>query len=199
MKSPIALLPHYTRFVHLSKRALWVLAILLTIILLVVAGMGGGQDGSRFTLGANSKQGKEHESVMVHPQYHSVDSKDRPYTVIANRAIQRSKELVTLESIQADMLLEDRTWLALTSGLGDYNQAKDHLFLSEVVNMFYEDGYAFHSSEAHVDVSAGTAYGDKPVEGQGPTGTLIADSFRVTDNGKILYFQGNVKVTLYPE
>ena len=64
--------------------------------------------------------------------------------------------------------------------------------------MFYDGGYEFRSDYAQVDIKEGAAYGDSPVEGQGPMGTLTADSFNITERGKVIRFNGSVKMTLYP-
>ena len=53
------------------------------------------------------------------------------------------------------------------------------------------------TDHAHVDIGQGSAYGDAHVEGQGPAGTLQAESFKVFERGQILHFIGSVKMRMY--
>ena len=40
------------------------------------------------------------------------------------------------------------------------------------VNIFSDEGYEFRTERAEIDIDANTAWGDQPIEGQGPLGIL---------------------------
>lgn len=136
---------------------------------------------------------------MKNPRYYGVDTKNRPFTITASSALQNKDGSVAIENVSADMMLKEETWLALTSNQGLIDKNGEDIELMGKVNMFYEGGYEFRSEYAKVLPEKGRAFGNQPVEGQSPTGTLQADSFDVTENGQYLNFKQNVKVILYLE
>src|SRR5690606_15562614 len=120
-----------------------------------------------------------------------------PFSVNAASAIQKTDGSVLLEQLEGDMLLNDKSWLALTANNGVIDKDANEIVLTGAVNMFYEGGYEFRSEYAKIYSDEGRAEGNLPVQGQSPGGTLKADSFRVTERGETLYFNGNVQVNLY--
>lgn len=189
----------YTHFVLLGKRALWLFALALLAALVAVVWINMGDEGGRITFSGAVPKGSradEHDA-MVRPRYQGVDSRNRPFTITADRAVQQDANTVLLEAVKADMTLEDSAWLALEARQGTYDIPTRHLTLRGDIHLFYEGGYEFRSEEARIDIPAGTAAGSQPVEGQGPSGILKADSFTVLDRGAVLRFNGHVHVTLY--
>jgi hypothetical protein len=73
------------------------------------------------------------------------------------------------------------------------------LWLQGAVSVYSADGYEFHSPTASCDVNAGVVTSDDPVNGQGPTGLLYANSFWLADRGNHMRFTKGVKMTLYPQ
>lgn len=197
MYSMLAPLARYTQLVLLGKRALWVLAVLLTLILLAVALLNGGDKGARITLNQASSSAPQEPAIMSRPRYQGLDSDNHPFTITADRALQPDRETVNLENVSADIMLEQDAWMALTANAGTYGMAGKILRLKGGVSLFYEGGYEFRTEHAVINVATNTAEGDAPVEGQGRAGILKADSFKVLDRGKVLQFNGNVYVKLY--
>jgi len=189
--------PRHSRLVGAIKRALWILAGLLAFILIAISWMNGGESGSRIVLSSTSSAGHSEASVMRRPHYLGVDEKNRPFTILADSATQPDSNTVILSNVSADMTTEEHNWLAVTAGNGIYHSDSKTLHLAGGTSLFYEGGFEFRSEEADIDINAGTAAGNRPVEGQSPTGILKADRFKVLDRGKILQFNGHVYVTLY--
>jgi lipopolysaccharide export system protein LptC len=94
--------------------------------------------------------------------------------------------------------MNDGTWLALTAKVGYYDRQTELLDLVGDVNLFHDQGFEVRTEKAQVDLKGGTASGDLPVEGQGPSGTLTAEGFRAIDSGKTVIFTGKSKMILYP-
>jgi lipopolysaccharide export system protein LptC len=183
-------------FVQQGKHALLGVAVLLGLSVVGVAMFNSGEKGGRVVLSGSEKK-ESAAPVMVNPRYYGVDKKNRPFTVTAKTATQNKDGSVAIESVQADMLLNQESWLALTATKGMIHKNNTDIELMGAVNMFYEGGYEFRSEYVKVLTNEGRAMGNQPVEGQGPSGIMKAQSFDVTENGQRLYFKGNVHVTLY--
>jgi len=186
----------YTRFVALFKRSLMLLVLAMIGVVVWVASDNTGDNKARIVF-SNIAKSANLQNIMLHPHYQGVDARNRPFTVIADKATQLDKDNVDMQTVRADMILNDGVWVALNSGTGLLNTLTKQLQLHDHVDMFYGEGYEFRTDHANVDIQKGSAYGDSAVEGQGPTGTLKADSFTIEQHGKLIHFKGSVKMTLY--
>ena len=187
---------HYTRFVSLSKRFLWVLVAGIISLIVWVASGSNSDKGARVVFSNLSKSGIL-ENIMANPHYQGVDMKNRPYTVMADKATQLDKDTVALTNIRADIALEKGVWVAMNAGNGKMNTTTKKMELTNGVDVFYGDGYEFRTDHVNVDIGQGSAYGDANVEGQGPMGTLKAKGFTISDHGKSIRFNDSVRIKLY--
>ncbi len=102
-----------------------------------------------------------------------------------------------LQSPKADLTTSSGAWVAATAATGVYHNATRLLDLMGDVSMFHDGGTEFHTERAQVDLSAGAATGDDPVDGQGPTSTIKAEGFRLYDRGAVIIFTGKSHLVLY--
>ena len=190
--------PHvaYTRFVAVSKRSLWALVAVVVGLVVWIASYNTGENGARMVF-SNMTKGVTLQNIMSKPHYQGVDGRNRPYTVIAEKALQIDKDNVSLQNITADMSMSDGAWIAMNAGSGVINLQTKQLDLRDGMDVFYEGGYEFRTDHAHVDIQKGSAYGDAKVEGQGPFGTLQADGFTIGEHGGTIHFNGSVRMKLY--
>lgn len=186
----------YTRRVSLLRSSLWALVAVIIGVLVWIASDNTGDGGMRVVF-SHIPKSENLQSVMLKPHYQGVDANNQPFTVIAEKATQLDKENVALQKVRGDMTMGSGAWVAVNAGTGQININTKQLDLRDRVNMFYEGGYEFRSDYAHIDIQKGRAYGNQPVEGQGPPGTLTADSFEVSKRGEVIRFRGSVKMTLY--
>lgn len=186
----------YSRFVLHSKRFLWGLVAGVVALLVWVASDNNSENGARIVF-SNMKQAAVLQNIMANPHYQGVDAQNRPFTVMADKAMQLDKDTVQLTHIRADIALEDGVWIALNAGSGTLNMLTKKLTLKDGVDIFYDSGYEFRTPEAHVDIQEGYAYGDAEVEAQGPMGTLKARGFSVSRHGKSIRFNDSVTIRLY--
>ena len=186
----------YTRLVVLSRSVLWVLIVLMIGVVIWIATDDEETAGSRLVF-SNVTLNENLENEMANPHYQGLDAKNRPYSVMADKAVQKDKDLVVLHNIRADMQQDKGAWLALNAGRGELNIETKKLWLMDGVNMFYDGGHEMQTAKAFVDIDAGTAYGDEPVFGQGPLGTLKAKRFEVQGRGEVIRFKGSVKLKIY--
>lgn len=186
----------YTRFVVLGKHTLWILIALILVALVWMASQNSGDNGARVVF-SNVPKMDALQNIMLKPHYQGVDANNQPYTVIADKAVQKDKDTVDLENINADILRSDGKWLAVKALQGELNNQTKQMELTGGVDLFYDGGIEFQTDHAHIDIAKGSAYGDARIEGQGPMGTIIADSFTVVDRGKSIRFNGSVRMKLY--
>ena len=188
---------------RISGVALRVLLPLLAAGLVVLLAVWSqlSLDTSRFHLDATELAPDQLESLkMVNARFDGIDEKNRPYSVTAEQVVQdrEDSDKVALEHPKADMTLESGAWIALTAESGNYSRKAEILDLAGGVSLYHDRGFEMHTERARLDLGAGTASGDAPVAGQGPTGELQADGFKVSDGGKRIVFGGNARLLINP-
>ena len=189
----------YSLFVHWMKFLLPALACAL--ILLVVAWPQIAPEDKLFQIEPIKNAAQEAQNLnMINARFSGFDENQQPFTVTADMATQRpgDKDRVELQKPKADITLEDGTWLALTAKVGYYDRQTERLDLEGDVNLFHDQGFEVRTERAEVDLKAGIASGNLPVQSQGPSGILTSEGFRVIDDGETVIFTGKSKMILYP-
>ena len=133
---------------------------------------------------------------LTNAHYNGVDQRGRPYTVTAATATQRDAERLDLTVPNADMKLENGTWINVKSKLGVFMRKAQQLDLSRDVVLYRDDGTTMTTSSATVEMKAGAASGAAPTHVEGPFGTLDAAGFTTVDKGAAIEFWGPVEVRL---
>ena len=159
---------------------------------------------SGFRLGFSTSPEDLMENVaMSNPRFFGVDGKKQPFTVTAREAVEAKEtaersDHVYLDEPQADITLEDGSWIALTANEGFYTETDGMLDLVGMVNMYHDNGFEIHTEEAEIAMNAGSASGDVPVDGQGPFGTIKSDSgFELEDKGAVIRFLGKSRLVIF--
>lgn len=188
-----------SRFVGLMKLVLPLSAAILVAVVVVWSGASDRDSGFRLSFVSDRADGTPSPG-MVNARYVGTDRNERPFTITANRAVQVADDpdAVNLETLQADITLDDGTWLALTASSGVYRRQARTLRLEGPVNVFSDDGFHFNAEDARIDLASGTIESDRPIRGQGPLGILNANAFRTVDAGRRLFFTGEVKLVIQP-
>jgi lipopolysaccharide export system protein LptC len=189
----------YSRFVTIMKFLLPTVALAMVALLFIWPQIH--VDSNQFSLGfAHLKISSAEFPSMVNARFVGTDRRNQPFAVTADiaKSISIGASNVELEMPKADLTQHDGSWVVLTANTGDYDQKAKTLKLDGQVTLFHDAGYEFKTASADVDFNAGTAVGDKPIEGQGPWGTLQAQGFRITDDGKRLLFTGKAKLVVTP-
>ena len=186
----------HSRRVTYGKRFLLGLIVGVVVVIAWSSSNNTGSDKSRVVF-SNVQLSENLETEMIRPHYQGLDSKNNPYTVTADKAVQKNSNVVVLTNVSADMLQADGRWLALNAGTGEMNTKTNSMLLTDGVSVFYEGGYEFRTDYAQVDITQGTAYGDAAVQGQGPVGTLQAEGFIIEQRGAVIRFNKSVRMKLY--
>jgi lipopolysaccharide export system protein LptC len=188
-----------TRVVKILKYLLPATAIALVSLVVLWSHLRPSVD--RFRLGsAILRDFGDDEHAMIRARYVGVDRKGQPFSITAETVsyIDPDGTKMQLETPEADITLNGGAWVALTADSGLYDRDGGSLELTGAVNMFHDGGYQFRTTEAIIDLDAGTASGSKPVEAQGPFGQLSAEGFKVIDEGRTVLFEGKAKMRVYP-
>ncbi len=159
---------------------------------------------SGFRLGFSTTPDDLMENVtMSNPRFFGVDGNKQPFTVTANDAVEQPENgerlaHVHLDAPQADITLEDGSWIALTADEGFYTESDELLDLVGTVNMYHDQGFEIHTEQAEIALNSGSAKGNEPVDGQGPFGTIKSDTgFELEDNGAVSRFLGYARLVSF--
>lgn len=135
---------------------------------------------------------------VVHPQYLSTDSHERPYKLTADYAEQENDSIFFLSKPQLSFILTAGNVLILTADKGYLDQEKSSLKLRENVVLRHQTGHNLHTQSADIDLKLGNAQGDDIVTGDGPMGALQAKGFRLYKGGEKIVFLGTGTLTIIP-
>ena len=188
----------YTRFVLLGK--FFLVAVAVSLITLLVSFPLSNKDGGGVRVMFSAVEKAENvKPVMVNPKFQGLDKDNNPYTITAKSAMQEEKNVISLEGIQADMgLSAGQNWMLVTADTGTIRIDSKNVELVGNVSAYYGKGYEIHTEWITVDMNKGEAFGDQPLQAQGPAGVLKAKGFKALEKGDRLLFTGPVNLLLYP-
>lgn len=137
--------------------------------------------------------------VMEDPRMSGSDSSDRPYSMIAKRAIQSlGSDGIDLEEVRANVAVSDDATADIVATRGHYDNAAQTLRLYDDIAVETTDGMSITMREARIDLAAGSMDSEGAVRIEMPSQTIEAGSLAVANGGKRLTFGNRVKMTLTP-
>ncbi|MEC5289536.1 LPS export ABC transporter periplasmic protein LptC [Aurantimonas sp. C2-6-R+9] len=137
--------------------------------------------------------------VMQAPRMSGLDSSNRPYDLVAERAIQSlNGGGVDLEKVKATVSVDDDTTADITAESGNYDQTNQRLQLRDGITVETTSGISINLAAADIDLGEGTLEGEGPVAIDTPAQTIRSDTLTVSEGGKVLSFGGRVKMVLNP-
>jgi lipopolysaccharide export system protein LptC len=176
-------------------------AVAIGLLLLVVAWprIQAGLDRLKLTF-ARLDLSEARDLRMVNARFSGLDKRHRPYVLTADVARQMPdrNDLMALEGPEGDITLQNGAWLAITSFTGVYLTQGQLLDLFGDVKLYHDRGYELTTDTAHIDMTAGTAEGHDPVQGQGVFGDITSEGFRLLDHGQTIIFTGKAKLHIAP-
>lgn len=136
---------------------------------------------------------------MDNPRFTGSDGQERQFNVTAATATQKKIDDPTLDltTPKGDLIAPQGSWMSLTATTGRYDQKQQLLDLDGNVEFLRDDGYQFATEKASIDLKAGFASGNAPVEGHGPAGHINSQGFRVMDRGRTIEFTGKAHLILH--
>lgn len=137
--------------------------------------------------------------VMEDPRMTGFDKAGRPYSMVAQRAIQSlDGGGVDLETIKANVGVRADTTADIVATRGHYDQKAQKLNLFDDITVDTTDGMSIRLKDAEIDLAAGNMVGKGPVAIDMPNQTINAGSLTVKNGGKLLSFGDGVKMTMLP-
>ncbi|MBP0615949.1 LPS export ABC transporter periplasmic protein LptC [Jiella mangrovi] len=137
--------------------------------------------------------------VMQDPRMSGVDSKNRPYQLIATRAVQSlDGGGISLDAIQAKVAISDDATADIRADAGYYDATSGMLQLTKGISVKTTNGVSVQLAGADIDLTSGTMNGQGPVVIKSGTQTIESQSLKVSDSGKLLSFGGRVKMLINP-
>ena len=139
------------------------------------------------------------ELRMIDPRYSGADRLGRPFVVTAavGRQVPDRQDLVSLETPRADLKTHGGVDIVVTAATGIYQSQAQLLDLFGQVTLVHQNGTRFATDTARVDVANNTAEGSDPVAGDGPSGDIKAEGFRLLDKGDTIIFTGKSDMHLH--
>lgn len=188
----------YTKFVLFSKWFFGIFAIALMVSLIGYPLLTKDRSGIRISfIGTVDGAGKPITSpVMNHPQYQGTDKNGQQYKVTGTRAIQKTPELIVIESVEGQLLRADGSFITLRADTAEYLQKQELIELIGNVQVQDSTGYNFMTPRATVNTATMEVTGNDRIEGIGPQGKLLATGFKIGDNAKEITFGGTSRVTV---
>jgi lipopolysaccharide export system protein LptC len=136
--------------------------------------------------------------TMETPHLTGFTPDQRPYDLVAHSAVQdlTDPDHVELNILRAKVLMEDQSTVTLKANTGVFDTKQQQLELKKDILLTTSTGYEARLSRASVDMAKGTVSSDERVDVKLTNGTLSADRLRITENGEVIRFEGNVVMNL---
>jgi lipopolysaccharide export system protein LptC len=132
------------------------------------------------------------ELRMMNPRYAGLDRHGRPFVVTAaiGRQVPKHQDLMSLQMPRAELKTNNGARIVVTARTGIYQQQTQLLDLFGEVVLVHQNGTRFVTDRARINGAGETAEGNDPVAGQGPSGRITAQGFRIFDKGDTIVFTG---------
>ena len=134
--------------------------------------------------------------VMTNPRLAGHSEKGKAYLLEAATATQpiNDPDTINLEKVKAFTEMSDDDEANMSAASGIYKTKEEFLTLRKDIVVVTKSGYTIRSQAADVDLNAETLETDTEVTIVSERLDLKADSVRVTEQGKVIKFKGNVKI-----
>jgi lipopolysaccharide export system protein LptC len=186
----------YSRFVTLMKR---ILSLGAFLIIAAVLAFFFVQRMPRQLQMSYERLGRiENDLTMVKPRLAGADANGNPFVITADSAVQDAHDAkkANLKNLEADLTLDKQNWVNARARRGWVDMGSGELELNGGIDVFTATGYELHSNSASANLKQSVIHGHETVTGQGPQGTLRADTFHADRATNILTLSGHVHMTL---
>lgn len=138
--------------------------------------------------------------VMQNPAISGRNKQDISYSMKAVRALQdiANPDIITLEQIHAEMPVNDTLVATVEATSGIYDRGANTLDMNAPFSITMNNGLVADFQAAYLDIDAGEMETKKPIAISMNGGSIVAQSLRMTDKGRIVTFEGMVKVVVEP-
>lgn len=186
----------YTRFIKALRIILPLVAVAMTVV--VLTWEDAGKRVAPLQKQDVAPQEDNVQNELLAPVFNSVDEKNQPFTVTADRATQdrMNSNLLNLENPKAELLQLDGSKLNAEAAHGIYEQNTQKLNLAGHVVLSNSDGYTLTTEELRVDLVTQKAFSGKNVFVEGEAGTIESTGLEGDAASGSLIFTGPARVVL---
>lgn len=137
---------------------------------------------------------------LEQPRLSGLDRTNRPYSLAAERAIQRGRDdaLIDLQAPRIELMARNGRRVEVWSDTGQFDRARNRLSFSGHVTTRDDRGNTMMAERLRVDPRAGSMTSDRPISADGPDGKVDADGLDVRGHGDRVIFTGRVRLLLQP-
>lgn len=189
----------HTSMVQAFKYGLIGMAAMLVLAVFLVPVLHEDDSATRLVFTNVEETGAIVAPRMNKPRLQGLDKNEQPYTVTADMAERQDDGRVKLTNLQADLTLNNGSWLAFLADTGMFDSEANTLLLPENVQVFHNSGYDMRTTNVLLNLKTAEASGDRQVDGQGPLGRISASGFKVDSGANNIRFSPDVTVVLYPK
>lgn len=132
-------------------------------------------------------------------RYNGADQKGRPFLVTSENGREISNNQILLVKPKAILDLSEGIKVKLSGSKGIYDKISKILLLSGSVCLTHTNGLNLTTSEASINLDKGTAENNVPVQGYNDHSTIKAKSFKISEHGKNVLFQGQPELIIHPK
>lgn len=138
--------------------------------------------------------------VMEKPAIAGRNEDGISYSMRAERALQdiKNPNIIALETITAAVPLNDKTIAKVQALSGIFDRSADLLNMDQPFTIKLSTGIDASFQSANLDIKGGSMATDKPVAIKANEASIVAQSLKITDKGRIITFQGAVRVNVEP-
>jgi lipopolysaccharide export system protein LptC len=136
--------------------------------------------------------------TMESPHMAGYTTDQRPYEVWAKTATQdvTDPDHLDLKTISAKLLAEDQSTITMVARTGQMDTKQQLLNLQKDIFLQTSTGYEARLSQAFIDMANGIVTSDEHVDVKLTNGTITSDRIKITGNGEVIRFEGNVVMHL---
>jgi len=187
----------HSRRVRLLKILLPLAAVLVVVAFIVASWIDGLAPEGVEIESAELRDGK---LVMLNPVMSGQDSNERPYNMRAQRAIQdlSTPNVIVLEEIVADLPVSNGDMAILTAANGTYDRNAQTLVFDQAFTVKSEAGMEAQMQSAFIDLGNGGLTTKEPVLIRSGDASVVAQSMKMQDKGRVIIFQDKVRMTINP-
>jgi lipopolysaccharide export system protein LptC len=138
--------------------------------------------------------------VMRNPAISGRNNDGISYSMKAERALQDMKQpdVITLENITAKMPVNESTIAEVIAKTGVYDRGQNLLDMIAPFTISLNSGLEAAFRSAHLDINGGSMSTKEPVSIRSSEASIVAQSLRMTDKGRVVIFEGKVVVDVDP-
>ena len=187
----------HSQRVRLLKVALPIAALVIGIVFAVVSVVRTYLPSELQVESASIEDGK---IVMRNPAISGRNDDGISYSMKAERALQDMKQpdVITLENIKAKMPVNETTIAEVVATAGVYDRGQNLLDMIAPFTISLNTGLEATFRSAHLDINGGSMSTAEPVSIRSREASIVAQSLRMTDKGRVVVFEGKVVVNVDP-